>query len=212
MVAKTGRNDFHGYDYATEADVVESVRPHMVENGLMLIPHVDAVNQDQHGNTNIIVNYRLYHVSGDFIEFNVAASGNDKNRNGVGDKGIYKAMTGASKYALLKLFSLATGDDPEKDENQKHMKNDKPQPSKAKEEDDFEDSLPPIPALDKNEKSCETLLKTIKLCADMARSKDELNDWYREPNNKSVVDYLKDNNEALYNEAIEYLKKRKTEL
>jgi hypothetical protein len=200
MVAKTGRNDFHGYDYATEADVVESVRPHMVANGLMLIPHVDTVNQDQHGNTNIIVNYRLYHVSGDFIEFNVAAAGNDKNRNGVGDKGIYKAMTGASKYALLKLFSLATGDDPEKDENHKHAK---------KQEDD---ELPPLPKLDTQEKSCEVLLKAVKMCADMARSKDELNDWYREANNKKAIDYLKNNNEALFNEALEYLKKRKSEL
>ena len=199
-VAKTGRNDFHGYDYATEADVVESVRPHMVKNGLMLIPHVDNVSQDQHGNTNIIVNYRLYHVSGEFIEFNVAASGNDKNRNGVGDKGIYKAMTGASKYAMLKLFSLATGDDPEKDENHKKM---------AKQE---EDELPPLPKLDTHEKSCETLLKAVKLCADMARSKDELNDWYREANNKIALDYLKDNNEALYNEALEYLKARKKNL
>lgn len=199
-VAKTGRNDFHGYDYATEADVVESVRPHMVENGLMLIPHVDTVSQDQHGNTNIVVNYRLYHVSGDYIEFNVAAAGNDKNRNGVGDKGIYKAMTGASKYAMLKLFSLATGDDPEKDENHKKT---------AKQE---EDELPPIPKLDKSEKNYDTLLKTIKLCADMARSKDELNDWYREHNNKMALEAMKDNNEALYNEALEYLKKRKSEL
>ena len=200
MVAKTGRNDFHGYDYATEADVVESVRPHMVANGLMLIPHVDTVTQDQHGNTNIIVNYRLYHVSGEFIEFNVAAAGNDKNRNGVGDKGIYKAMTGASKYALLKLFSLATGDDPEKDENHKQAK---------KQEDD---ELPPLPKLDTHEKSCEVLLKAVKLCADMARSKDELNDWYRDANNKKAIDYLKNNNEALFNEALEYLKKRKSEL
>ena len=197
MVAKTGRNDFHGYDYATEADVVESVRPHMVENGLMLIPHVDNVSQDQHGNTNIIVNYRLYHVSGEFIEFNVAASGNDKNRNGVGDKGIYKAMTGASKYALLKLFSLATGDDPEKDENHKKA---------AKQE---EDELPPLPKLDKNEKNWDTLLKSIKLCADMAGSKEELNDWYRDASNKAALDTLKNNNEALYNEAMAYLSARK---
>ena len=37
----------------------------------------------------------------------------DRNKNGVGDKGIYKAITGANKYALLKLLQLATGDDPE---------------------------------------------------------------------------------------------------
>ncbi len=199
-VAKTGRNDFHGYAYATEGDVVETVRPHMVENGLMLIPHVESVNSDQHGNTNVIVNYRLYHVSGDFIEFNIAASGNDKNRNGVGDKGIYKALTGASKYAMLKLFSLATGDDPEKDENHKKA---------AKQE---EDELPPLPKLDKNQKSCELLLASIKLCANMARSKEELNNWYREPENKTALDYMKENNEALFNEALEYLKQRKNTL
>jgi ERF superfamily len=32
-----------------------------------------------------------------------------------GDKGIYKAETGANKYALLKLFQIPTGDDPELD-------------------------------------------------------------------------------------------------
>jgi hypothetical protein len=32
-----------------------------------------------------------------------------------GDKATYKAMTGAQKYALLKLFLISTGDDPEAD-------------------------------------------------------------------------------------------------
>jgi hypothetical protein len=199
MVAKTGRNDFHNYAYATEADVVDSVRPHMIENDLMLIPHVDTVNHDAHGNTNIIVNYRLYHVSGDFIEFNIAASGNDRNKSGVGDKGIYKALTGASKYAMLKLFSLATGDDPENDHNQKKNKAD-------------EDDLPPLPKLKKTEGDWAAVVKVIKTCADMAQSKEELNDWYRDINNKLVIDDLKNNNEALYNEALSYLSERKKNL
>jgi hypothetical protein len=33
-----------------------------------------------------------------------------------GDKGIYKAMTGAEKYAIMKTFLVSTGDDPEADE------------------------------------------------------------------------------------------------
>lgn len=33
-----------------------------------------------------------------------------------GDKGIYKAMTGAEKYFLMKTFLISTGDDPEADE------------------------------------------------------------------------------------------------
>jgi hypothetical protein len=202
MVAKNGRNDFHGYAYATEADVVEAVRPHMVDNGLMLIPHVDSVSQDQHGNTNVIVNYRLYHVSGEFIEFNIAASGNDRNRNGVGDKGIYKALTGASKYAMLKLFSLATGDDPEHEPVQKGGR----EPAKSVPAS----NVPKIANLNKDETDWSVLVKTVKTCADLALSKQELNEWYVE--NKSVLDKLKDNDEASYNEAIKYLSDRKKNL
>lgn len=33
-----------------------------------------------------------------------------------GDKGVYKAMTGAEKYFLMKTFLVSTGDDPEADE------------------------------------------------------------------------------------------------
>ena len=33
-----------------------------------------------------------------------------------GDKGVFKAMTGAEKYLLLKAFLISTGDDPEGDE------------------------------------------------------------------------------------------------
>lgn len=200
MVAKNGRNDFHGYAYATEADVVETVRPHMVDNGLMLIPHVDSVSQDQHGNTNVIVNYRLYHVSGEFIEFNIAASGNDRNRNGVGDKGIYKALTGASKYAMLKLFSLATGDDPEHE----------PKEQKSREPEHKKEVVPQLPNLNAEEKDWSILVKTVEACAKLARSKSELNEWYVE--NKPVLDKLKDNDEASYNEAIKYLSDRKKNL
>src|SRR5574340_328981 len=49
----------------------------------------------------------------DKIEFLVIGEGQDR-----GDKATYKAMTGATKYALLKLFLIPTGDDPEKDEDE----------------------------------------------------------------------------------------------
>ena len=53
-------------------------------------------------------------AGGNCIEFKCSGSGNDRSRSGaVGDKGIYKAITGANKYALLKTFLLETGDDPE---------------------------------------------------------------------------------------------------
>lgn len=111
-VQKKGENDFHGYKYATEADVLDRLRPAMVKHGLILIPSVAQVsNIDQFGNTTVSINYTLAHVSGAVWPqpITAAGAGNDRNKNGVGDKGVYKAITGANKYLLFKLFQIETG-------------------------------------------------------------------------------------------------------
>lgn len=209
-VEKRGRNDFHKYDYATEADVIAAIRPHMVKNGLILVPHVDTVNNDSNGNTNIVVSYRLYHTSGEFLEFNIPASGNDRNsRGGVGDKGIYKALTGASKYAMLKVFCMATGDDPEVTSEADKS------PPKAAEKvlyslpsvDSDCDNLPPIPNVSAKEGNPAIILKTIETCAAMAQTTKELNAWYVD--NKAVMEKLKELDNASYETALKYLKNRK---
>lgn len=115
-VQKTGNNDFHGYRYATEADVLERLRPSMVKHGLILIPSVQQVSSiDQHGNTTVSVHYTLAHISGAVWPHPIVAAGcgGDRGKSGVGDKGLYKALTGANKYMLFKLFQIETGDDPE---------------------------------------------------------------------------------------------------
>lgn len=115
-VAKGGTNSFHGYKYTTETDVLEMFRPKMVEHGLVLIPNVvGATGPDEHGNTTVTMSYTLAHVSGEVWpeRLHFMGCGNDRNKNGVGDKGLYKAITGANKYLLFKLFQIATGDDPE---------------------------------------------------------------------------------------------------
>lgn len=117
-VQKKGENDFHGYKYATEADVLDRLRPAMVKHGLVLIPSVQQVSAvDQHGNTTISIHYTLAHVSGAVWPQPVIAAGcgNDRNKNGVGDKGLYKAITGANKYMLFKLFQIETGNDEPED-------------------------------------------------------------------------------------------------
>jgi len=117
-VQKRGVNDFHKYKYASEADLLRQLRPAMVEEGLMLIPSVTDVSEiDANGNTTVKINYTLVHFSGEVWPHPIvfAGCGNDKNKNGIGDKGLYKAYTGANKYALFKLFQLETGDDPEDD-------------------------------------------------------------------------------------------------
>lgn len=121
-VQKTGENDFHGYSYATEADVLERIRPAMIKHGLVLIPSINQVSSiDQHGNTSVIVHYTLAHTSGAVWPHPIVAAGcgNDRNKNGTGDKGLYKALTGANKYLLFKLFQIETGDDPEQSQADK---------------------------------------------------------------------------------------------
>ena len=119
-VQKNAKNDFHGYRYASEAALLEALRPAMIEHGLVLIPSIsNASTVDQHGNTLVSVEYTLAHISGEVWPEKITAMGcgNDMAKSGkVGDKGVYKAITGANKYLLFKLFQIETGDDPEKEE------------------------------------------------------------------------------------------------
>jgi len=119
-VQKGGENKFHGYKYASEADLLEKLRPALIEEGLILIPSVEMVRpMDEHGNTIVDMKYEIVHKDGDIWPHVVRISGcgNDRSKNGsVGDKGVYKAITGANKYLLFKLFQIETGDDPENDQ------------------------------------------------------------------------------------------------
>jgi hypothetical protein len=119
-VQRTGKNTFHNYRYAGEADLLEKLRPALIRHGLILIPSIrEVVPPDQHGNVTVLVDYTLLHKDGDMWPEKIKASGcgNDRSRDGkIGDKGLYKALTGANKYLLFKLFQIETGDDPEKDE------------------------------------------------------------------------------------------------
>lgn len=116
-VQKQGKNKFHDYKYAGEGHLLEVLRPAMLEAGLLLIPSGKSCSGiDDHGNTTVQVEYTLAHKDGAVWPDRIVAfgSGNDRNsKGGVGDKGLYKALTGANKYLLFKLFQIETGDDPE---------------------------------------------------------------------------------------------------
>ena len=122
FVQKKDENKFQKYKYAGEAALLAALRPSMVKHGLALFPSVKSVSPiDEYGNTHVIINYTLSHISGAVWphELQAAGCGNDRNsKGGVGDKGLYKAITGANKYMLFKLFQLETGDDAEKADNQ----------------------------------------------------------------------------------------------
>lgn len=118
-IEKKGFNKFHQYKYATESDVAEKVREVLAEQNVMMIPSLVQHSMREHinakGKTEYIVavdmEFKFYDGdSGEEITFHMSGEGQD-----AGDKGIYKAITGAQKYALMKVFMIPTGDDPEAD-------------------------------------------------------------------------------------------------
>ncbi|MEJ8548435.1 ERF family protein [Brevibacillus borstelensis] len=119
-IQKRGYNKFHQYKYATEADVAEKVREILAEQNVIMIPNMTSHSIREHttnkGNREYIVtaNMEFKFIDGDSgeeITFNMTGEGQDP-----GDKATYKAVTGAQKYALMKVFMIPTGDDPEADE------------------------------------------------------------------------------------------------
>lgn len=120
-IEKKGWNDFHKYHYLREEDLVETLRQEFVSRGIILMPSVRGYTHDirlkPDGKTEGILTtvemtFKFIDSNtGETESFNWAGTGDDK-----GDKGLYKAYTGAEKYFLMKTFLVPTGDDPERDE------------------------------------------------------------------------------------------------
>lgn len=115
-IPKRGRNEFHKYDYATEADIAATVRQELAARHVMLIPSIvgeERVSVGEKGSWLTILHMEMEFVDGETGESIIKpwrGYGTDKE-----DKGGYKAMTGAEKHFLLKTFLMPTGDDPEAD-------------------------------------------------------------------------------------------------
>lgn len=120
-IKKSGWNKFQKYKYATEEDVIKAVKPLLVTNRLLVIKS-DAVCETTpiHSTvagtgqllTHIFTTYKWVDVdTGYYVESGQGGTGVDS-----GDKGIYKAFTGANKYQLEKMLQLPTTDDPEADD------------------------------------------------------------------------------------------------
>ncbi len=117
-IAKNGHNDHFGYDFATESDITSAVRKEMADRHLIMFPNVTNTAWEKvprkNGETKLCTLTVEFTVedgdSGETRKFTILGQGEDSM-----DKATYKAMTGAEKYALLKLFMIPTGDDPERD-------------------------------------------------------------------------------------------------
>jgi hypothetical protein len=113
-IPKRGHNDFHHYDYATEADIVSAIRHELASRHVMLLPAITGTTRDAVGEKGSVLTTLTMEMTfvdgetGETITRPWAGAGTDKE-----DKGLYKSLTGAVKYFLLKTFLIPTGDDPE---------------------------------------------------------------------------------------------------
>lgn len=106
------------YSFAGERDLIEALRPALVDEGIYM--HVAAVNdlrQEMFTTKNgtpmcratLVATVRFTHsASHTWIDVVAGGEGMDS-----GDKALPKAMTGAYKYALRQTFCIETGDDPD---------------------------------------------------------------------------------------------------
>lgn len=129
-VAKRGRNEFHKYDYVTEADLADAIRAELASRHIFIFPDVVDVSRTplevattkwvQNQPVESIRKTQLTEITVEWT-FVDGESGEERtiSVHGVGednvDKGFYKAFTGSEKYMLMKSFLIPTGDDPERD-------------------------------------------------------------------------------------------------
>jgi hypothetical protein len=100
-------------------DFVDAVEGGLEQNGLNVV--VETVTprwmttETSRGNLmnccHVVIRGHVYHESGQSLPFQFPGESWD-----VGDKSLYKSVTGARKYALSCLFNLKGGTDPESDE------------------------------------------------------------------------------------------------
>jgi len=125
-VPKNGRNEFHKYDFVQESDIVDHIRGKLSEQGVFVFPSVANYDtesievQTKRGKRTEYLSTVTLQItmvdgeSGDQMVTTWVGQGSD-----TGDKGFYKAYTGAMKYFMLKTFMVSTGDDPEIDRPRK---------------------------------------------------------------------------------------------
>lgn len=121
LVGKGGENKHDKYRYSDLTDFWLACKPVLDKHGLSIVKSSQATvaafgtTETRNGGTqhirHVTLTARIMHASGQWIEIDMPGEGHDR-----ADKGIYKAVTGARKYALASLLNLATSDDPEADE------------------------------------------------------------------------------------------------
>lgn len=104
-VEKKSRNQHFGYNYISEGQMMAELRQRLSSRGIFLFTSVESITPTYgDGKAGVFVAVTTKHTfydatSNEKFEVGSAGVGWDS-----GDKGVYKAITGATKYALMKNF------------------------------------------------------------------------------------------------------------
>lgn len=116
VIQKGGKNEAQGYKFTSEADVVLKVGPALFSRGVLVTPFhkvhsimAYATKGGAQAFLTTVESVWTFRDGDHILEVGTVGQGTDTG----GDKGVYKAMTGSKKYALLQALMIATGDDPE---------------------------------------------------------------------------------------------------
>ena len=113
---KTGWNDFQKYNYSTAGDVLLPVQRACNEQGLIVI--ADCIESKiEPGRASVVIRLTIVDTeTGESLSVTAPGYSEDfsyKDNRPNGDKAVYKAITGATKYAIRSCFCLPSDDDPE---------------------------------------------------------------------------------------------------
>lgn len=123
-VPKAGRNTSQNYSFTQESDVVKAVSEHASVNGIAVVfePFGESVDEPigaSSGSKGLLTRARVkLSLIDTETGFERESVWEGRATDYPGDKAIYKALTGAKKYALMLTFGIATGADPETTEQE----------------------------------------------------------------------------------------------
>ena len=131
-VSKDGYNKAQGYAFVGDEHIMAKAQSALAENGLCIAPsamtHASVTSlKGTQTICTVCVTWLVSHVSGEWLTIQTVGEGADS-----ADKGAYKAMTGARKYAFRLLFNIPTGDDAEKDDAPAQRTQGAPQPAQQR--------------------------------------------------------------------------------
>jgi len=114
-IIKDKTNEEKNFDYASLASIILKAREAMIEEKIILIPQKVEQIVQRGNDITISMIYRFYDTEenkkgeNEFLDVNIAGEGCDKD-----GWSIYKALSGAYKYAITQTFAIPTIDDAEK--------------------------------------------------------------------------------------------------